>query len=145
MSKKSKFSKTNTIFQTKNLLYLREKVKAFHFRCALNTTLLDFMLAKHHLSFSKFCDNFFYTQLAFVFHLLRDFYIVHNRIVKEKDLDTFPELSSNPFFLVIFSWWIFSHFYIWKKKFYTEKITLKNGSGFLWYYYYQYLHSLHNS
>ena len=57
-----------------------------------------FYVSKTYLSFSKFCNSFFYMQLAFVFHLLRDFYIVHNRIVKEKDLDTFPELSLNPFF-----------------------------------------------
>ena len=74
-------------FLTKNLFYLHEKVKALHFRCFLNMALLFFYVSKHHSVFT--CEMFllfyilyfFYAQLTFVFHLLRDFYIICKHII----------------------------------------------------------------
>ena len=89
-----------------------------------------------HFHFSKFCNIFFYNQLAFVLHLLKDFYIVHNHILLffffRKILIPLTSLfwSLSLFFnnMIIFSWWIFRHFYIGKKLY--RKLMLKCFKAF---------------
>ena len=78
---------------------------------------------------------FFHTHLAFVFHLQKNFYVVHTHsscsfsfTLLQKDLDTFHVLFLKPFF-IIFSWWIFRNFYTWEKILY-KKLVLKNGLRF---------------
>ena len=69
-------------------LYFHGKDKALYFRCVLITSMLFMYISKTSVSlylwnsfiFSYFV-NFFYTERNFVFHLLRDFYIVCNHIV----------------------------------------------------------------
>ena len=71
---------------------------------------------------------FFYTQKAFVFHLVVDFYIAHDNIVAFfpflfflLSFDIFHELLFQIFLiiLIIFSWWIFRH----KKHYKTHRHT----------------------
>ena len=78
-----------------DFLYSREKIKLLHFRCVLNTALL--FLCQQSLTrfltnniqslfvkrfyFSIFHNTFIYTQIALVFYLLEDFYIIHSHIV----------------------------------------------------------------
>ena len=67
--------------------------------------------------FFAFRNIFFYTQLAFVFHLLRDFYILHDHILAfvffifSKISFTRLSLNFSPCFFFIIS----SFLYIWKK------------------------------
>ena len=72
---------------------------------------------------SSYFIFFFYTQLTFVYHLLKDLYIVCNRILAfcfslfQKDLNNFKELLFEAFLCSIDNIWlrIFRHFYIWEK------------------------------
>ena len=79
-----------------------------------------------------FYNIFFYALLAFIVHLLGDFYIIRDHIVIFWfffSSERFWYLSRGsflkPFFyLLIFGWWIFRHFHIWKKlynKIYNKK------------------------
>ena len=132
-------------FLTKNLFYLHEKVKALHFRCFLNMALLFFYVSKHHSVFT--CEMFllfyilyfFYAQLTFVFHLLRDFYIICKHIIIATFCHFLFFSSSEGFWhllgaflkfffgcLVIFSWLFFKNIYLWKR-FYVKKKLLKFG------------------
>ena len=100
-----------------------------------------FYVSKHHSVF--ICEMFlffyvfyfFYTQLTFVFHLLRDFYIICKQIIIATFCHFLFFSSSEGFWhllgaflkfffgcLVIFSWLFFKNFYLWKR-FYVKKIV----------------------
>ena len=73
--------------QNKKMLYFHEKVKAIYLKCILNMAVLFFILEnisqslfEKHFYFPTFCLCF-YGQIVFVFHLQRDFDIVHAHIV----------------------------------------------------------------
>ena len=110
------------VFQTKNFLHLFEKLISYTFAENLKRFILDMFYFKklrgvltknisHYLFekysyFSIFCNIYFNTELAFVFHLLGNFYIVCHHVVTcyfsllQKDLDTFHKLFYlKPFFV----------------------------------------------
>ena len=67
-------------------------------------------IERSFIYFSAFHNIFFYTKLAFVFHFMRDSYIVH---------DTNHKIFMNLFFVffkMIFGRGLSSHFYIHEKK-----------------------------
>ena len=89
--------------EAKNFLCLSEKLFSYTFAKKLSSFLLDALICfmcldvslyVKHLYYSIF-NIFFYNQLVFVFHPLRDFYIIHNHIaicyffLLQKDSDTF--------------------------------------------------------
>ena len=78
-----------------------------------------------HFYFSIFCNIFFYTQLGFIFCLLGD--LLYRSQPYSSFLFLYPSERSQYLlqaffevffcFLIIFSWLIFRHFYIWKKNY----------------------------
>ena len=123
---------------------MREKVRVIYFKYFLKTICATFYISKtsvslvKHFYFSVFCNIFCYTQLDFVFYLLRDYYILSDRIVTffplfQKGFDTFHELFSlKPFlfFYIISSWWIFKHALYTKNTLYIKRVLLQNCLSF---------------
>ena len=126
----------------KNYFFIlsQKKVKALHFRCVFEHGWVAFYFSKvirvltenisqsllvKHFYFSIFCNIFFYTQLGFIFCLLGDllygsqpycsFLFLYPSERSQYLLQAFFEVFLC--FLIIFSWLIFRHFYIWKKNY----------------------------
>ena len=78
--------------------------------------------------FVYFITFFFYTQIAFDFHPLGDFYVVYNHIIAlffytiQSDLDAFHETFFEALFWIISAWQIFVYE---KKVFFKKKWLIK--------------------